>query len=291
MQDNNQKETMSNDDVVVPTTDTPVSATETVIGTQPTVESSELPEVVNNETEVTAVSPTPKKNGYIWAVVVIAVIGLGLTFVLEKEGRISTGLFSGVIDGMKSNSPVAKVNGVDISRKDYDSSLKQLLQIAATQGVDTTDPNLTAQYKTQAIDTLVNGELLRQEAIASGIEVTKEDVDARFEQIKEGIGGQELLDQKMTEFGITAETLRRDIENEILIQGLFDTVIDAEKIQVTDAEADAYYLKLGGEEAGLPPYAEVKTQIEEQIKLDKQQEQIAAYLESTKSDADIEVLI
>lgn len=299
MQDNNQKETMSNDDVVVPTTDVPQS--EPVVPETPVTNMSDTTDAMSEmsttmpESTVGAVAATPvaggKKNVYVWSVLAILVILAGLTFFLEKEGRISTGIFSGIIEGMKSSGPVATVNGVEIARKDYDSSLQQLLQIASTQGVNTSDPAVTEQYKTQAIDTLVNGELLRQEALNAGMEATEEDIEARFSQIRDGIGGQEALDAKMLEFGINEESLRKDIENEILIQGLFDSIIDPESAEVTDAEISEYYDKVGGEAAGLPPLAEVSTQIEEQIKLDRQQAEIGAYLESAKEDAEIEILI
>ncbi|MEZ4195348.1 MAG: SurA N-terminal domain-containing protein [Candidatus Paceibacterota bacterium] len=294
MQDNNQKDPILGEGETVPTTSTEASEeTNEVVPTNDNSAVNAVPEapVTASVSSESVAAPVAKKNVYIWTVLAILVIGLGLVFVLEKDGRISTGIFSGVTENMKAKSPVATVNGEEIAYKEYDSSLKQLLQIATTQGVDTTDPEVVAQYKAQAIDTLINGEVLRQQAIEAGMKVTDEDVEVRFAQIRDGIGGQEALEAKMAEFGIDEETLRADIQNEILIQALFDSVIDIESVTVSDEEVEAYYDRLGGEAAGLPALAEVEAQIEEQIKLDKQQEQVGTYLEEIKVDADIEILI
>jgi hypothetical protein len=215
------------------------------------------------------------------------VISSGLLFVLEQQGRISTGLFSSI----GSNSPAALVNDVKIKRADYDSSVAQLVSMRASRGDDTSDPAVLAQLEAQAIDTLVNGELLRQAAIESGKEASKEVIDARYGEIEIGIGGPEPLATKMSEFGITTETLRRDIENEILIQALFDEVFGTDKAVVTDAEVEAFYAEVSGVEAGLPPLEDVREQIAEQIRQNQQQAEVAAYIETLKAEAKIEILI
>ncbi len=228
---------------------------------------------------------------YVGAVVVILVIAAGLIFVLEKEGRISTGLFAGVIGNMEAKAPAATVNGTVIYKSEYNSSVQQLSDMAASQGADTSDPAMVEQFKTQAIDTLVNAELLRQTAVAAGMTVTPEEIENRFNEIEEGIGGPEALAARMAEFGVTELSLRRDIENEFLIQGLFDQEVSIESIDVSEGEIKEFYENAGGPEAGLPPLVEVRDQVDQQIRLQKQQELVNIYLEDLKKDADIEILI
>jgi len=237
-----------------------------------------------------AVAAATGKGGmkrYLITAVVVVVIGLGLLFFLEREDRISTNFFS-FLGGDES---AAVVNGTVIAKSDFESSLNQLMQMAAAQGASTTDPVIIEQYRTQAVDTLINGELLRQAALAAGMTAPADAINSRFTEIETGLGGQEQLVAKMAEFGITEAVLRRDIENEILIQGLFDSKFPLNTTEVSEEEINALYAELGGEEAGLPPLSEVKEQVAEQIKLDRQQTQISEYIDTLRSEAKIEILI
>jgi hypothetical protein len=255
------------------------------------------PSVVKTETESKeeVIKPTKKSFGivtYVISGVVVLIIALGLIFLLEKQGRINTGLFTGIITEMKSKAPVAKVNGVVIPNSDLESSVQQLVQMAKMQGVDTTKEESVKEFRDQAIDTLVNSELLRQDAIAQGITASNEDIDKRFNEISDGVGGREELDKKMAEFSITEVSLRRDIENEILIQGLFDKVANKDAIEVSEDEVTSLYKQAtagGGD--NVPPLVEIRDQVVDQIRSDKQQQQISAYLEELKGKAKIEILI
>jgi hypothetical protein len=228
---------------------------------------------------------------YVGAVAVILLISVGLMFVLEKEGRISTGLFSGLISKMEARSPAVRVNDVKISKSEFNSSVKQLTEMAVAQGADASDPAVAAQFKTQAIETLVNAELLRQAAVSEGMTATPEQIETRFNEIRDGIGGAEQLAAKMAEFGVTEVSLRRDIENEFLIQGLFDVKIATSTIEVSETEIAAFYEKAGGVAAGLPPIAEVREQVDAQVRFEKEQVLINAYLQTLKADAEVEILI
>lgn len=281
--DNTGVDTNSTPDVAVPVVES-VPVTETV----PVVDAvvAESANVVD-KVETAVASKSFNVKAYVGVVAVILVICAGLLFILEKEGRTSTGIFAGLTEG----PAVATVDGVEISKADYDSSLSQLTNMTAEQGVDVTDAEVVAQLKTQALDTLVNAEVLRQAAVDAGITVTPEEVEARYAEIRDGIGGDEALMQRMAEFGVTEAGLRLDIENEFLIQGLFDTMVDIDSITVEDSEITDLYTQAGGVEAGLPPLEEVKEQIISQIKFDKEQELVSAYIEELRAGADVEIKI
>jgi len=221
---------------------------------------------------------------------IVAIAG-GLLFVLEKEGRTSTGVFSGIITKMEAGKPAATVNDAEISMSDFKSSFNQLLQMSGDQGAAVADPAVVTQLRTQAIETLINAELLRQAAIEAGMTASAEDIQARFTEIQEGLGGAEMLAARMAEFGVTEASLRRDIENEFLIQSLFDATIPSGDLSATEEELSALYTQAGGAEAGLPPMSEIKDQIEAQIIFDKEQKLIGEFIEELRANADIEVLI
>jgi hypothetical protein len=270
----------------------PEAVPETVV--DPVVE---VPTAPVESVEVTAsampeASPTKFNfKAYGAMVVGILVIAAGLLFILEKEGRTSTGIFAGLISSMEDGEPAARVNGVEIPKSDFTSSFNQLIEMSAAQGAVVSDEALVEQLRTQAIETLVNAELLRQAAIAAGMTVTDEEVDARFNEIQEGLGGAAALAARMAEFGVTEASLRRDIENEFLIQGLFDANIDSSNIVATEEELFFLYNQAGGTEAGLPPMAEIRDQIEAQIIFEKEQGLISEFIEDLRVEAEIEVLI
>lgn len=225
---------------------------------------------------------------YAGAILAILVVSVGLIFVLEKEGRISTGLFAGVISKMEASKPAALVNGVKISQSEFNSSLRQLTEMAASQGADTSDQTV---LRDQAINTLINGELLRQAAVAAGMTASAEDIEKRFNEIRDGIGGADQLALRLAEFGVTEESLRRDIENEILIQGLFDTEVGVKDIVVSDEEINAFYQKIAAEAKDLPKLEEVRPQIEANIRQGKEQQLINEYIEKLRTDAKVEIRI
>jgi hypothetical protein len=258
------------------------------------VETREV-EVPVESVPVEAVSaPTPTQfnfKAYGAMVLGILLIAAGLLFILEKEGRTTTGIFSGIISKMEAGKPAARVNDKEIPMSDFTSSFNQLLEMSATQGMSVSDPALVSQLRTQAIETLVNAEVLRQAAIDAGMTATPEQIEARFTEIQNGLGGAEVLAARMAEFGVTEASLRRDIENEFLIQGLFDANIDSTNLVATEEELNALYNQAGGAEAGLPPMAEIREQIEAQIIFDKEQQLISTFIEGLRAEATIEVLI
>jgi foldase protein PrsA len=225
------------------------------------------------------------------AIGLVAVALLGLLYIMEEQGRIKTGLFDGAAQIVATRTTVANVNEGKVSRYDLDVSMAQISSGAALQGADITDPEIQAEIQTQALDMLVNTELLKQEAAARGVVVTEDEVTARYEQLKTDVGGEEVLAQRMAEFGINEKTLFRDINNELTIQALLQQVFEQNKVEVSEAEVKEFYDAAGGEAAGLPKLEEVKDQIVQQIKAGKEQEIVTSFVTELRSAASIEILI
>jgi peptidyl-prolyl cis-trans isomerase SurA len=248
-------------------------------------------------TSVVTASSNAKKQlltQYGIATIVILLMGAGLAYALEQQGRIETGIFDKMSEVVSPSPAAAIVNGKKITQAEYDKNLAQLQTAATAQGADLTDEAIQSQVKQQAIDVLVNTELLRQAAYADGAMVTDEQIEARYQEILTSIGGQEALDAKMVELSITEEALRKDIEGEILIQGHLSKSVDLSAVTVTEKElTDAYAQISGTATAGVtvPPLAEIKTQLEAQLKTNKEQELVNAYITKLREGAEIEVLI
>ncbi len=258
-------------------------------------ENPEGPSVENTtEQNVTTPATTNLNKGvvakYLMLAAVVLVIAVGLIFLLEKEDRINTGLFTSLITKLEAKEPVALVNGVEVLRGDYETSLRQLKAMYAAQGADIEDEEIKQNLSDESLETLINAEILRQEALANGIVSDEERINKRLAEIEESIGGPEALQAKMDEYLVSMESLRRDIENEILIQGLFEKVV-IKDITVTDKEIEAFYNESTGPATDLPPLKDVKQQISDAIKAQKEQALIAEFLEEIKAKATIERLI
>lgn len=232
--------------------------------------------------------PPKKEKGswymYALAIVVVAALLGGLYYIM-------TGVGTGDDNATDINprSTVAVVNGVEIKGEDLNTSIVQISSTAAVQGVDVEDPNVQAEIADQAVEMLVNTELLKQEAEAQAIVVSDEQVQERLDQLVAEMGGEANLDTRMEELGIDDETLRRDIKIELTIQELLDGVFADAGIEVTQAEIEQVYEETGGEAAGLPPLEDVQEQIEAQVQASKEQEIVDAFILELRTSAELEV--
>jgi len=276
MQENN--ETKATEEVVNQGVDTPSPSSES----STTVD--EVASVVTTETAASGLSPLRLALLTGMAVLVLA---LGLLFVLEREGRVSTGLFGDISSGQAA----AYVNDQKIKKSDFESSLEQMIEMAAASGVDTTDEATLAEYRTQTLETLINGELLRQEALKQGMSAPEDAINSRYAEIEAGLGGPEVLASRMAEFGVTEAVLRRDIENEILIQGLFDVILVSDDEPIEEEEVETLYNEIKKTNENVPPLADVYEQVVEQIKLSRQQAEVATLIDRLKAEATVEILI
>lgn len=255
--------------------------------------SEDVPEKVAAASALSGLAAVIKKKWYISlaAAVAVLIVLAGLLYMLEQQGRVNTGLFDGVNRMVAMNKAVATVNDTKISQFDLEISMSQISAGAAIQGIDIADPEVKSKIQDQAIDMLVNTELLKQEAAARNIVVTDADVDARLESLKTDVGGEEILAERMAEFNIDQKTLLRDIRNELTIQALLDEVFKEKGTEVTNKDIQDFYEAAGGNAAGLPPLADVREQIEQQVRSNKEQEIVTTFVAELKEKAKVDILI
>ncbi len=69
--------------------------------------------------------------------------------------------------------------------------------------------------------------------------------------------------------------------------------MDTSAVAVSEEEITAAYAQIsgGGPSVDVPPLAEIKTQLEAQLKFNKEQELVTAYITTLREAATIEVLI
>jgi peptidyl-prolyl cis-trans isomerase SurA len=215
-------------------------------------------------------------------------MGVGLLYVLEAQGRVNTGVFATINELVNPAPAAAVVNGVKIPLATYEKNRAQIEQNAAGQGLTVTDDDVEAEISKQAIDVLVNTELLKQAAAKNGVVVTEEQIDARYDEIVASLGGEAALNAKMLELGISPESLQTDIRGEILIQAYLTQAVDLSVVKIDEAAIKTVYDQANTPEANLPPLDEVRADIEAQLKSTQEQELVNAHIETLRTDAKIE---
>jgi peptidyl-prolyl cis-trans isomerase SurA len=274
-----------------PSATPPVTPTEATVPSVSAVQADAEESNVTPSTNEVVTTESSHKNiivrNYAIATLAIALMGGGLWLALESQGRVQTNFLGTFSD----RSPVATVNGVKITRAAYQKNREQVIASATQQGYDVTDLAVQAEIDNQAVQTLVNTELLTQEATKRGITVTDEDVQARYDEIVTQVGGVEALTARMTELSLNEAGLRGDIRGELLIQALFAEVIDVSTIEISEAEIEAVYTQVSASQEEAIPLEDVRQIIESNLRLSKEQALVTEYIESLRANASIEVML
>lgn len=216
--------------------------------------------------------------------VAIAILAIGGYFLYQKQNG----------DSMKDGGEaVATVDGEMISQAAYERSAAQIRNAFAAQGIDATSAEAEASIKEQAINTLVNRQLILNAAIEAGITATDEQVETEYQTIVSNMGGEENLKATLDESGATVEEFRNDLRSDIIINTYLEQELGTSAVVVTDEEVRAAYdasAETAGE-ANVPSFEEVAELIRGQLNRQKQEELISAELDRLRAEAEIEVTL
>jgi peptidyl-prolyl cis-trans isomerase C len=134
---------------------------------------------------------------------------------------------------------LAVVNGVVITRVDFDRKLHQVKQNMLRRGQQISDDRL-AEIKTDVLETMITEELLFQESKEKGITVEPEAIASDLKQIKKGFATDADFKKVIAESGLTEAELQSDIERGQVINKLIDTQIGA-LVVIPDQEIRTFY--------------------------------------------------
>jgi peptidyl-prolyl cis-trans isomerase SurA len=190
-----------------------------------------------------------------------------------------------------AGGPVAVVNGLKIARKEFNESVTMITQTASLQGANITDPAIQKEINNQAIDILVSNTLLLDGARAAGISTTKEAVQAEYDKLVTELGGQEALTARMAEVKLSEAKLRSNIEERLIVDQYLKAETDMEDVKVSEEDVKAAYDSYKGSGVDVPPYEDIKTQIETQLVGQKQQDIVNTFIATLKEKATIEIKI
>ena len=134
---------------------------------------------------------------------------------------------------------VATVNGVDISREDYDRELKMYIDRLARRG-QTLDEQQTKIVSNQILDRMIETELLYQESRKQGIKIESSAIDTQLGEIKQRFDSGQKFTEAIEQMGLTEAGVRQQIEKGLAINELIQTRV-ADNITISKEESRKYY--------------------------------------------------
>jgi peptidyl-prolyl cis-trans isomerase SurA len=191
---------------------------------------------------------------------------------------------------------VAEVNGEEVTKEEFVPIYEAQFQQAAMQAQMSGQAPDEEALKKQTVDDLVDTELLSQEAESRGIEVSDDDVDAELTDLakqNQMASAEELL-TAVEKNGLTEEQVRAQVETQVLIEQL---VADEDGSPApTDKELRALYAQAKQQQAQsgqkgqkIPPFAQVRPQLQEQAKAQQVGKVATGLVKDLREDADITI--
>lgn len=220
-------------------------------------------------------------------------VGLIVAAILLLVG-VAAGAYWYFSSQSTDDQAVASVNGVEITRQEYERSVRQINSAYAAQGIDTTSAEVSASVGDQALLTLINRELMLQAASRANLSVDQAEIDAEYQNLLQTLGGEAGLSTALSETGMSDEDLRNDLRKDIMINKYLESNLGLRDVTVTDEEIETAYataVEQGGEGVALPPLEDVRDLIRGQLANERQQQAINAELERLRGEATVEILI
>ena len=191
---------------------------------------------------------------------------------------------------------VAEVNGEDVTKEEFVPIYEATFQQAAAQAQMSGQAPDEDALKKQTVDDLVDTELLSQEAASRGIEVSDQDVDDELETLAEQnqMGSADELLAAVEKQGVTEDQARAQVETQVMVEqlvadedGPFDPT--EKELRALYAQAKQQQAQAGDQAQQIPPFAQVRDQLEEQARSQEIGKVAGALVKQLRKDADITV--
>lgn len=192
---------------------------------------------------------------------------------------------------------VAVVNGESIDKDEFEQVYTRQFQSASSQAQATGQPVDQDALKEQTVEGLVGNELLTQEADRREITATKAAVNAEFATLlkQNGMESRKDLTPLLEEQGLSLDDLLEQVEAQIRIDQLVKQVTPG-ALKVTQKEVQALYDQVAQQQEAapegsqeLPPLNQVRGEIADQIRGDKQGQAAQALVTDLRKDADVTI--
>ncbi|AXM95000.1 SurA N-terminal domain-containing protein [Pseudomonas plecoglossicida] len=138
-----------------------------------------------------------------------------------------------------ADMPAARVNGVDIGVMRLERYFSEYLEAQGRALSSIRNPTLYKRLRDQALDELIDKELLWQEAQRRGIVVSDEQVSAQVGELEAAFGSPALFEQRLADAGFDRAAYADYMRHEMAAQQAYAqlSAVDAP----SQAEVEAFY--------------------------------------------------
>jgi parvulin-like peptidyl-prolyl isomerase len=133
--------------------------------------------------------------------------------------------------------PVARVNGVVIRR----DTVRDLVKSIISEETPPPSSEEIGRLFQHALDSLIDLELLHQEAVARGMRVSEKEVDAEIQRSRTRFADAATFDAALERSGLTKDELRADTRKTLLANRLLDDVVWKGLPPVSEQQARKFY--------------------------------------------------
>ncbi|MDL4839193.1 SurA N-terminal domain-containing protein [Aquibacillus rhizosphaerae] len=192
---------------------------------------------------------------------------------------------------------VAEVNGEEILKEEFESAYVGQFQQAAMQSQMSGQQLDQDQLKTQIAESLIGQKLLIQEADNSGIEASKGDINDTLVELAEqnGLESKDEFLAALEEQGMSEEEVMSQVSTQVKLDQLIanesgDIDPSEEELQQLYDQYKAQQEQMGGQDgeaAEVPSFDEMKPQLEQQVKSQKQNQAYQTLVEKLREDAEV----
>lgn len=190
---------------------------------------------------------------------------------------------------------VAKVNGTEIKKAEFETTYKGQFQQAAMQSQMSGQELDQDQLKKQVADTLVGQELLMQEAEKREYEASEEEVNKMLEDLakQQQAGSAEEFLTALEEQGMGEKEVRSQLQSQIKIDKLIAE--EAGDVQPSEEEMQKAYDQMKKQqekmdtEQEVPSFEEAKPTIEQQLTRQKEGQATQKLVDNLREEADVTV--
>jgi len=174
---------------------------------------------------------------------------------------------------------VAVINGEEVNGKTYNLVYTQL-KLQASHFEEDID---LEEIKSATIESLIDRQLLLQQAREVGIEITDEMVNEKLDTFKSE--NREAFDTLLAQYQITEEDLKDQLKYELAMNEYINETIE---VSVTDKEIEEHYEKAKEGNDEIPELDEIKSNLKSQILNQKRIEELEEKINKVKEKATIE---
>lgn len=190
----------------------------------------------------------------------------------------------------------ARVNGVAIQAQRLQGYFEDHLAEQGRNVAAIRSPTVYRQLRREALDRLIEAELLWQEAQRKGIAPTPAEVAAALQEVRAAFERPGAFERRLERSGFTEESYAHDLHEQLAIRKLVQEEVVA-GVAVSDAEVRAFYDANPGRFArpaedggGTVPEREAREAIRETLRAEKARDALARKVRALRARGRVEIL-